>query len=87
MDQTLADSRCLTSVRLDEAEVALTHARQHGRAHLVAAHTGGQQLSRPSPDQAQAELDLRADQARHADEVLEALDEEIGRGCADNRPQ
>lgn len=62
------------------AEQVRTDAQRHWHRHLVVAYTGGQDiLGTPSPENAQAEVDRRAEQLRSADALLAALGEEIER--------
>ena len=64
---------------LSQAERTLADARRHWRGHLVAVATGGQPFSGPSPESAEHERNLRADQLRGAEELIAAIDEEPAR--------
>lgn len=66
---------------VDQAERLVTQAKRDWHHHLVVAATGGQEVTGiPAPESAQAEVDLRNEQLRSADELLAALAEEIS-GC------
>ena len=66
--------------RFAEAERVLADAKRHGRAHLVALYVDGKELAGPTPENAEHERNLRADQVRSAETLIEALDGEID-GC------
>lgn len=56
--------------RFAEAERVLADAKRHGRAHLVALYVDGKELVGPTPENAEHERNLRADQVRSAETLI-----------------
>lgn len=61
---------------VSRAEQALREARLHSRSRLVEAHVNREGAGGRSVADCEGELDLRCDQARHAEEVEDALRDE-----------